>query len=133
MSKVKSFVIGKDKLNAAMASAVGQDEVLSLLTAPIMERFMTTTQAGIPLDDSVIMPMFMAMPTDIKRKVADILMGQVYIDGTSIPVDINSFSARMVEYNMLLAKLLQWNLADFFTWLASVRKEGDQPTESKVA
>jgi hypothetical protein len=132
MSKVKTFNVGQDSYNAAMASAVGQDELLSLLTAPIMDRFVNADNLDGQAKEVFLMAMFMAMPNAIKTKVASILMAKVFVEGTQIPVDINTFSSRMVEYNSLLAKLLEWNLADFFTWLENVRKEDVQPVEQKA-
>lgn len=123
---VKSFTIGNVTYNAAMASAVGQDELLSLLTQPIMERLITVTQlGGDAVDEAVLMPMFMAMNTGVKNRVASLLLNQVRVSGGNVPVDIKDFSGRMVEYNTFLAQLLLWNLTDFFVWLASVRKESD--------
>lgn len=133
MSKVKTFNVGQDTYNAAMASAVGQDELLSLLTAPIMDRFVNADNLDGQAKEVFLMAMLMAMPSAIKTKVASILMAKVYVEGTQIPVDINTFSSKMVEYNSLLAKLLEWNLADFFTWLENVRKEDVQPAEQKAS
>jgi hypothetical protein len=120
MSQVKAFAVGAKTYNAAMASAVRQDELLSMLTAHLMERAIVAAQAGKELDDAVLGPMFMAMPHASKVKVTDILLNQVFIAGTQIPVTIEDFSGRMVEYNQLLAKLLRFNLSDFFEWLPSV-------------
>lgn len=133
MSKVKTFNVGQDSYNAAMASAVGQDELLSLLTAPIMDRFVNADNLDGQAKEVFLMAMLMAMPSSIKTKVASILMAKVFVEGTQIPVDINTFSSKMVEYNSLLAKLLEWNLADFFTWLENVRKEDVQPAEQKAS
>lgn len=133
MSKVKTFNVGQDSYNAAMASAVGQDELLSLLTAPIMDRFVNADNLDGQAKEVFLMAMLMAMPSSIKTKVASILMSKVFVEGTQIPVDINTFSSKMVEYNSLLAKLLEWNLADFFTWLENVRKEDVQPAEQKAS
>lgn len=129
MSKVKSFKIGQDTFNAAMASAVGQDELLSLLTAPIMDRFVNAEKLDEKSKEVFLMGMFMSMPNTVKTKVAQILMTKVFVEGTQIPVDITTFESRMVDYNAFLAKLLEWNLTDFFTWLENVRKEDVQPAE----
>jgi len=120
MSQVKAFTVGARTFNAAQASAVKQDELLSMLTVPLMERAMGAAQLGKELDDAVLGPMFMSMNHAAKVKIAEILMNQVFIAGTSIPVTIDDFSGRMVEYNQLLAKLLRFNLSDFFDWLPLV-------------
>lgn len=133
MSQVQSFTIGGKMYNAAMASAVKQDELLSILTGAIMERGVAAAQAGHELTDEVLAPMFMAMPTVGKSRVASILMAQVFIDGTQIPVTIADFSGRMVEYNQLLAQLLRFNLSDFFEWLPSVLVSVRQPADPEGA
>lgn len=128
MSQVQSFTIGDTTYNAAMASAVKQDELLSILTGAIMERGLAAAREGQELTDEVLAPMFMAMPTAGKTRVAAILMGQVFVNGTQIPVTIEDFSGRMVQYNQLLAQLLRFNLSDFFVWLPSVLASVRQPT-----
>jgi len=127
MSQVKAFTVGAKTYNAAMASAVKQDELLSMLTAPLMERAMAAAQVGKELGDDIIGPMFMSMNYATKVKIAEILMNQVFLAGTSIPVTIEDFSGRMVEYNQLLAKLLVFNIGDFSSWLQSVLGDVKQP------
>lgn len=121
MENVNQFTVGDTTYSAARASAVDQDAILSLLTSPIMERWALLRRNGDASDvESMIMPMFMAMPRAVKQQVSGMLMKKVFISGENTTVDIKTFSGRMVEYNMLLAKLLIWNLDDFFSWLADV-------------
>ena len=127
MSNVKSLTVGNVTYNAVMASAVKQDELLSLLTGTIMERGLAAMRLGGELDDRVLVPMFMSLPYDVKTRAAAILMCQVVIHGGSVPVTVDSFAGQMVNYNTLLAQLLQWNLADFFTWLDNVLKDARPP------
>lgn len=134
MSQVQAFTVCDKTYNAVMASAVKQDELLSMLTATLLERALAAAGAGQVLDDSVVGPMLMAMPTTTKVKVASIIMNSVFINGTEIPVTINDFSGRMVEYNQLLAKLLMWNLGDFSSWLSSALPVGvTQPQAPEIA
>lgn len=114
---INSFTIGNTTYNAVMASAVKQDELLSLLTAALMERAVALASMGEELGDDALVPMFMAMPADTKARVAAILMHKVVINGTDMLVTVGDFSGRMVEYNKLLAQLLRWNLTDFFDYL----------------
>ena len=120
MSNIKSFTVGNVTYNAVMASAVKQDELLSLLTGTIMERGLAAMRLGGELDDRVLVPMFMSLPHDIKTRAAAILMERVVVHGGQVPVTVESFAGQMVNYNTLLSQLLQWNLADFFTWLGDV-------------
>jgi len=123
----KQFTIDNVTYNAVMASAVKQDELLSLLTGTIIERGLSVMRMGGELGDSVLVPMFMSLPHDIKTRAAAILMHKVVLNGGSVPVTVESFTGQMVNYNTLLAQLLQWNLADFFTWLDGVLKDARPP------
>lgn len=127
MSQVKAFTVGPKTYNAVMASAVKQDELLGMITAPLMERALGAAQMGKVLGDDIVAPMFMAMRVEVKQKIVDILMTQVFVAGTQIPVTVDDFSGRMVEYNQLLSKLLMWNLGDFSQWLQSVLVDAKQP------
>lgn len=130
---VKSFTIGGVQYNAAMASAVDQDRLMSLLSGAVLERFATAAQAGIEVDDQVLCSMFMSMRQDVKAQVANVLMGKVLINGTERPVTVADFGGKMVQYNQLLAELLRWNLSDFFDWLPSGEKGPRQPGAESAA
>ena len=123
---VKPFTIGGVQYNAAMASAVDQDRLMSLLSGAVLERFATAAQAGIEVDDQVLCSMFMSMRQDVKTQVANVLMGKVLVNGTERPVTVADFGGKMVQYNQLLAELLRWNLSDFFDWLPSGEKGARQ-------
>lgn len=123
---VKPFTIGGVQYNAAMASAVDQDRLMSMLSGAVLERFAAAAQAGIEVDDRVLCSMFMSMRQDVKSQVAQVLMGKVLINGTERTVTVADFGGRMVHYNQLLAELLRWNLSDFFDWLPSGEKGARQ-------
>lgn len=133
MSQVKAFTVGAKTYNAAMASAVKQDELLSMLTPTLISKAVTAADLGKTLDDKIVQTMMMGMHYDAKVKVAAIIMNQVFVAGTSIPVTIDDFSGRMVEYNELLAKLLMFNLGDFSSWLQSALDDAKQPQSPDVA
>lgn len=120
---VKSFTIGGVQYNAAMASAVDQDRLMSLLSAAVLERFATAAGAGLEVDDQVLCAMFMSMRQDVKAQVAQMVMARVLINGTERPVTVADFGGKMVHYNQLLAELLRWNLGDFFDWLRVAHAE----------
>ncbi|MDO9345034.1 MAG: hypothetical protein Q7T99_16275 [Pseudomonas sp.] len=130
---VKPFTIGGVQYNAAMASAVDQDRLMSLLSGAVLERFATAAQAGIEVDDQVLCSMFMSMRQDVKAQIANVLMGKVLINGTERPVTVADFGGKMVQYNQLLAELLRWNLSDFFDWLPSGAKGARQDGEESAA
>lgn len=123
---VKSFTVGGVQYNAAMASAVDQDRLMSLLSGAVLERFATAAQAGIEVDDQVLCSMFMSMRQDVKAQVVQILMTRVFINGTERAVTVADFGGKMVQYNQLLSELLRWNLSDFFDWLPSGAKGARQ-------
>lgn len=123
---VKPFTIGGVQYNAAMASAVDQDRLMSLLSGAVLERFHTAAGAGLEVNDQVICAMFMSMRQDVKAQVVQILMTRVFINGTERAVTVADFGGKMVQYNQLLAELLRWNLSDFFDWLPSGAKDARQ-------
>ena len=130
---VKSFTIGGVQYNAAMASAVDQDKLMSLLSAGLIERAMTSAVAGMDMDDKVLVPMFMSMPQAVKAQVSTILAGRVVLNGTDRTVTASDFGGKMVQYNQLLAELLRWNLSDFFDWLRVAHADGaEQPSVEKA-
>lgn len=130
---VKAFTIGGVQYNAAMASAVDQDRLMSLLSAAVLERFATAAQASLEVDEKVLSMMFMSMRQDVKSQVAQMIMAKVVVNGTDRPVTVADFGGRMVQYNQLLAELLRWNLSDFFDWLPSgVRDARQDEAESAV-
>jgi hypothetical protein len=120
MSNVRAFTIGGVTYNAAMASAVQQDELLGLITAPVIERFLVVAKQGSELGDNVLAPMFMAMNKQVKDRIAGLLMARVFVHGTDTAITVADFGGKIVQYNTLLAQLLRWNLSDFFDWLPSV-------------
>lgn len=134
MSQVKAFTVGAKTYNVAMASAVKQDELLSMLAPTLIDKAMVAAGLGKTLDDKIVQTMMMGMQYGVKLKVADIIMNQVFVAGTTIPVTVDDFSGRMVEYNELLAKLLIFNLGDFSSWLQSAIDDAKQPqTPASVA
>lgn len=130
---VKPFTIGGVQYNAAMASAVDQDRLMSLLSAAVLERFATAARADLEIDEQVIGAMFMSMRQDVKSQVAQMLMTRVFVNGTERAVTVADFGGRMVQYNQLLAELLRWNLADFFDWLPSGAKGARQAEAGSAA
>ncbi|MGS0546704.1 hypothetical protein ACU8WE_29740 [Pseudomonas parakoreensis] len=119
---VKSFAVGGVQYNAAMASAVDQDRLMSLLSAAVLERFATAAGAGLEVDDQMLCAMFMSMRQDVKAQVAQMIMARVLINGTERPVTVADFGGKMVQYNQLLSELLRWNLSDFSTGCQAAQK-----------
>lgn len=133
MSYVKSFTVGNLTVNAAMASAVQQDELLSLLSATLLSRAANAAQLGAGMGEQILIPMFMSMPQQLKKQVVGLLTQKVLVSGTDTPVTVNDFSGKMVEWNTLLSQLILWNLEGFFTWLDdAVKSASPAPVEEAV-
>lgn len=116
MSSVKPFTVGNTTYNAARASAVAQDEVLSLLTQTLIQRLVAAGKEGIEADESVLFPMMMAMPYQLKLKIDELIMSRISVAGREDFVSIKDLDA--IDYNRLRAKVLRWNLEGFFTYWA---------------
>lgn len=122
---VKQITIGAVTYSAGHATAVEQDELMSLLSGALIERGVAMARAGEELGDEVLVPMFMSMNQTTKKRVSEILMRPVSLDGTR-KVELKDFQNRLVEYNKLLAELLRWNLSDFFDYLRDVLSAAQQ-------
>jgi len=121
MAHTQQFTIGNATYNAVRASAVDQDRLLSIIADHVTIRGLNLMKiGGGELSDRELIPMFISMPQDVKSQIVTILMGRVVVNGGDTLISRADFDGKMVEYNTLLSQLLQWNLADFFTWLGSV-------------
>ena len=122
---VKSFTLKGGSYNVARASAVAQDELLSLLTQPLVQR-LAAAESGKPVDEEVIFFMFLAMPHAAKIKIDDLMLGRAYKKGTEQQVTLADVD--VMDWNRLRAKALIWNLEGFFTYWAdaSVRDAASQ-------
>lgn len=118
MSTVKSFSVGSMTVNAAMPSALEQDEVLSLIGAQVISRAVNAATVGHTVGVDSLTNMFVCMPSEIKHRVATILLGKVMTHGTGTAITIADFQGKLIEYNKLLAELTLWNYGDFFAWLS---------------
>ncbi|WP_122425163.1 hypothetical protein [Pseudomonas viridiflava] len=126
---VRAFTVGGVQYNAAMASAVDQDRLMSLLSAAVIERFAVAAREDQVVSADVLCSMFMSMRQDAKAQVAQMLMGKVVVNGSDRAVTVADFGGKMVHYNQLLTELLLWNLTDFFEWLPS-GASGDRQRET---
>lgn len=127
---VRSFTIGEQVFNATMASAIKQDELLGLLSAKIFIGFEVASRKGETLGEKELMVMLMTLPIETKTKIASILTEKVVLSGTQIPVSVKDFQGKMVEWNKLLAQLLQWNLSDFFDFTFAEVNQNPQAPQS---
>lgn len=130
MSTIQSFTIGSMSINASMPSALEQDEVLSLISYEVTQRAYTAASVKVELGEKVLTTMFMAMPTNYKRRVSDVLLSKAFIAGTQTKVNVADFQGKMVQYNTLLAQLTLWNYEDFFTYLSEDLNAGKPATEN---
>lgn len=128
----KSFTVGSMSVNAAMASAIAQDEVLSVISSEVIQRAAVAARGGLEMGEKILVPMFMAMPSQAKHRVANVLLERAFVSGTERKVSVADFQGRMVEYNTLLAQILLWNFEDFFTWLSDAVRS-DAPAQEATA
>lgn len=133
MQMIKDFHVDDKVYIGHMASAVRQDELLSLLTARLYASFQAAASVGAEMDEKATSIMLMSLPADQKAKVVDILTEKVTLQGTEIRVSPKDFQGRMVAWNRFLAQLLIWNLSDFFELLRSDQKADEaQATASQA-
>lgn len=130
MAQIETFNVGDRNFAAAMASAIKQDELLSLMTARLFVAFQSAAKLGGEVNEKSVTITLMSLPSDVKKKVTDILTEKVFLEGTEIRVTAKDFQGKMVDWNALLAKLLIWNLSDFFDLLRSDLQSAIQETSN---
>lgn len=121
--QTRVFEVGEKRYDVAMASAVKQDELLSILSRHMVIASSVAKQQGAELNENSVMIALMSMPVDIKKKIVDIVTEMAIEVGTMNRVSVKDFAGKMVEWNLFIARLIMWNLADFFDLLAAANLE----------
>ncbi len=124
----KSFNVGGKTYNCAMASAVAQDELLSLLSRHLFVASGLAKQRNVRLEEDSVLIMMTALDKTTKDRVSEILTERVFDASSQVQVSVKDFGGHIVDWNRLLSKLLVWNLADFFDLLNSVETNASQAT-----
>lgn len=120
MLATKCFEVAGKRIDVAMASAVKQDELLGLLAQRLFVGAGQAKRIGTELSEDIVLLMMVGLPADIKAKVSAILTEKAFVVGANpTPISIEDFNGKIVEWNRLLAKLVLWNLGDFFDLLRS--------------
>lgn len=116
----KVFDVAGKRIDVAMPSAVKQDELLGLLAQRLFIGAAQAKKTGLDLNEDIVLMMMVGLPAETKARVVAILTEKSAVVGTTIPVSVEDFAGQMVEWNRFLAKLVLWNLGDFFDLLRSV-------------
>lgn len=132
MSLTKSFTVGEVNVNAAMASAIEQDEVLSIVSSEMISRAAIASRNGLEMGEAILIPMFMSMPSQAKQRVAGVLLSRCFVSGGTRKLTVADFQSKMVDYNTLLAQLTLWNFADFFTYLSDAVRDVAPAKDTKA-
>jgi len=121
MSNVKSVKIGKAQYNITQAPADKQKKLLSLIGAKIA---LNSAVSGVKkIDTDLLFGALLTLPEIEFDEISDIVLYQtVKKDGKAI-VDIGDFQNSITDYYQLVAKAIEVNLNDFFTYLDSVNKK----------
>ena len=121
MSNVKTVKIGKAQYNVTQAPADKQKKLLSLIGAKIA---LNSAVSGVTkIDTDLLFGALLILPEVNFDEIADIVLYQtVKKDGKAI-VDIGDFQNNITNYYQLVAKAIEVNLTDFFTYLDSVNKK----------
>lgn len=129
MDHVKSFEIGGTTYNVARATAVQQDEVLSMLAQPLVEK-LAIAEKGEMVDEEFVFNFFCVMPYTAKQKIDELLLNKVTRSGENVSLTARDFSA--FDLQQIRAKVLIWNLEPFFVyWAGVIKKAKDQSKEAE--
>lgn len=132
MKFVEQFTVGGVAYNVARASAIQQDEVLSMLTSAIVECLQRINPNDLD-DDDIMFNFFTRMPIEAKNKFDSLMMFKVFKNGTDQQVTAKDFDGAVLELNKLRGLVLKWNLEPFFTYWASELKKAQDNLEKKVS
>jgi len=121
MSTVNTVKIGKVQYNVTQAPADKQKKLLSLIGAKMA---LNSAMSGIDkIDSDMLFGALLTLQEDELDEIAEIVLYQtVKKDGKAI-VEIGDFQNSISEYYILIAKAIEVNLNDFFTYLDSVNKK----------
>ena len=121
MANVKAVKIGKVQYNITQAPADKQKKLLSLIGAKIA---LNSAVSGVKkIDTDLLFGALLTLPEIEFDEISDIVLYQtVKKDGKAI-VDIGDFQNSITDYYQLVAKAIEVNLNDFFTYLDSVNKK----------
>ncbi len=121
MSSVKSVEINKVVYNVVQAPANKQKELLSLIGAKIA---LNSAVSGVDeIDSDMLFGALLSLSETELDVIADIVLYQtIKKDGKAV-VSVGDFQNIMTDYYRLIAKAIEVNLSDFFTYLDSVNKQ----------
>lgn len=122
MSVIKTFTAGEMTINAAMPSALEQDEILSLVSVPFIAHAGRVYADGGELTVKNVVLMLTAIPFNIKTRIAEVLLSKAFVASTKTRVTVNDFSGKMMTLNTLLAELFLWIYSDFFDYVQNANK-----------
>ena len=125
MSLIKTFTAGDTTVNAAMPSAIEQDELLSLVSATFVTYVgnICKNNPDATIDSKGTALLISALPHHIKQRMSDILLSKVFVASTNTKVTVSDFSGKMMTLNTLLAELFLWVYADFFDYVQNANKD----------
>lgn len=121
MSTLKQFTIGGVAYNVVRASAVQQDEALSMLNSSIIEK-LGLLQMDEPADSDFAFNFFAALPFSAKQRLDQLLLSRVTKHGSETLLDSKDFDGKVMELNQLRGEVLLWNFEPFFVYWASAIK-----------
>ena len=120
MSNVVTVKIGESNYNVAQAPADKQKKLLSMVGAKIA---LNSAMSKAKIDTDLLLGALLTTPENDFDEIAGIVLYQTVKSNGDAVVDIADFQNNITEYYQLVAKAIEVNLADFFTYLDSVNKE----------
>lgn len=112
--------IGGVCYHIGQAPALQQKTLLTLVGARAAVAAQGAVGKGMTeIDDKILSGMLLSLDEGTLDRVSDIVLGKVFVAGSTVPVDIGCFQGKMSEYLLLVAAAIKANLDDFFTFLVA--------------
>jgi len=121
MSNVSSIRVNKTTYNVAQAPASEQKKLLSLIGAKIA---LNSAVAQVDkIDSDLLLGALLTLPENDFDEIADIVLYQTVKKNGKEVITIGDFQNNVTEYYLLVAKAIEVNLGDFFTYLDNANKK----------
>lgn len=120
-NNVSSIRVNKTTYNVAQAPASEQKKLLSLIGAKVALNSAVSQVSKI--DSDLLFGALLTLNDSELDEIADIVLYKTVKSNGKELITINDFQDNVSSYYILIAKAIEVNLKDFFTYLDSVNKK----------
>ena len=126
-NNVSSIRVNKTTFNVAQAPASEQKRLLSLIGAKVaLSSAMSQVEK---IDHDLLLGALLTLKESDLDEIADIVLYKTVKNNAKEVITIGDFQNDVSSYYILIAKAIEVNLKDFFTYLDSVNKKARETNQ----